>query len=816
MIPAGYLIIDGQVRLISTDPWFVMRQIDQVIHNFPNYAWFDPMTAFPDGKVIDWGPLFPVSAAAFCILFGATTSPGTMYVASIFPVVLAALMVPVMYLTGRVLRDKWTGLIAAGLIAVIAGEYMYRGFFGYVDHHIMEVLFSTLFALVYLALLRYPGWEKITTKDLRTVTTPLILSVLAGFAYLLGLLNMPTIVLFALIVGIFTLAQGIADYFRKRSTLYLLFMNTTIFGVIIIGFLLFGVKSTELSLAQYSMAHVYVYLILIAVTAVLYALTRLFRGRRLLFIVFLIAAALLAIGIPLVILPEFGRLMFQSAGVFFANVWKPFYVSELRPWDLTRAVAVFNFGLVLMAGGFIVVLHEIYQARRAEAMFVLVWGAVMLFSTIQHLRYEYYLAVPLILLSAVAVMAAWSWGGGDLRRLFRRSGGEYPPRKRGKPSQEETGEKPSRVRAAAAGIALVLLVLFAVSSATISVVVANYQLEAPDMITDDWVSATEWMGTHTPATGVDYYRIYDKNEFQYPDTAYGILARWPAGHWITYISQRIPNANPFQDHITGRNNINNFLFAADEGTALNVSSALGSRFVVTDFWYTTTLILDNESIPKGQTMEDYAPTLIQPQASGDATVLHFFGQPFFRMVSTRLHNFDGSMVVPGTAFYVEYVREAGVPYPIVTTMENLPAQETREKAAAAQATLTADHGAIALSGFVDQPVDVIPALKHFRLVYESPTDARQPGLAEIKGIKIFEIVKGARIRGDGIIELPLITNEGRQFTYRQQSENGEFIVPYSTVVTGTGVRALGPYRIAGTGMTYQVTEDDVIQGRQIQ
>ncbi len=814
MLPAASLVIDGQVRLISTDPWFMMRQIDQVIHNFPGYAWFDPMTAYPDGKIIDWGPLFPVSAAAFCLLFGATTRPEAAYVASIFPVILAALMVPVMYLTGRVLRDKWTGLIAAGLIAVVAGEYMYRGFFGYVDHHIMEVLFSTIFALIYIALLRYPGWKEMTTKDLRTLTTPLLLSVLAGIAYLLGLLNMPTIVLFALIVGIFTLAQGIADYFRERSTAYLLFMNATIFGIVIIGFLLFGAKSSLLSLSLYSMAHVYVYLILIVVTAVLYALTRVFRKKQLLFIVFLIAAALLAIGIPLVVLPEFGQLMVQSAGVFFANIGQPYYVAELQPWDLTRAVAVFNVGLILMAGGFFVLLYEIYRTRRAEAMFVLVWGAVVLFSTIQHLRYEYYLAVPVVLLSALAVTAAWSWGGGDIRRLLRRSGGEKTPKQKGKPRKEAPSvEKPSGVRAAVAIIALVLLVLFAVLSATTSVIIANHQGQASDMIPADWVAATTWMGTHTPETGVDYYRIYDKDTFQYPDTAYGVLARWPAGHWITYIAQRIPNANPFQDHVTGRNNVYQFLFAQDENTALNVSSALGSRYVVTDYGYVTTLVLGNQSIPRGFTWEDFTPIMIQPQASGDTKVLQFFAQPFFLAMSTRLHNFDGSMVVPDTAFYVEYTREAGVPYPVVTTMEKLPAGEARAKAV--QSGLTGDSGAIAVSGFVDQPVDVIPALRHFRLVYESPTNARQPGLAPIQAVKIFEIVEGAHIRGDGIIELSLETNEGRQFTYRQQSENGEFIVPYPTIDTGTGVRALGPYRIAGTGTTYQVTEDDVRKGLQV-
>jgi hypothetical protein len=110
-------------------------------------------------------------------------------------------------------------------------------------------------------------------------------------------------------------------------------------------------------------------------------------------------------------------------------------------------------------------------------------------------------------------------------------------------------------------------------------------------------------------------------------------------------------------------------------------------------------------------------------------------------------------------------------------------------------------------------VVVVSALRHFRLVYESPTNARQEGLAEIKSVKIFEIVEGAHIRGEGIIEVPLVTNEGRQFIYRQQSQGGEFIVPYSTDRTGNDVRALGPYRITGSDMTFEVQEADVVTGR---
>jgi dolichyl-phosphooligosaccharide-protein glycotransferase len=812
MIPAGSIIVDGQVRFISADPWFIMRQVEQVIHNFPGYAWFDPMTAYPNGKSIAWGPLFPVTVAAFCMVLGATTRPEVGVAASIVPVILGAAMVPVIYLTGRVLRDKWTGLIAAGLIAVVAGEYTWRAFFGYVDHHIMEVLLATIFTLIYLNLLRYPGWKEMKLKDLRSWTTPLLLCLLAGIAYLLGLFNMPTMVLFALIVGIFTLVQGIVDYFRSQPIAYLLVMNATIFGIVIIGYLIFGVKNTALVLATYSMAHVYVYLILIVTTVLLYALSITFSKRRLLFVVLLIGAGLLAIGISFVALPEFGRMMLRGAEVFFADVGQPYYISEMQPWDLVRAVVIFNVGLILMAAGFMVLLYDVIRRKMVVSLFVLIWTGVMLFATIQHLRYEYYLAVPVVLLSALAVVAAWTWGGEDLCRLFRRQGENVSPKKKGKPKKEASVERPSRTRAAVAVIAVVLLALFAAISFNTVVVIANHQAAASDMIPDDWVSAMEWMGTHTPETGIDYDRIYTRSGFRYPDGAYGVLAQWPAGHWITYLAHRIPNANPFQNHVTGPNSIYNFLFAEDEDSALAVSNALGTRYVVTDYGYATSLIAGNQSYGNGTLRwDDYTPIMIQQLDSGGTKIIQLFTESYFLTMATRLHNFDGSLAEPDKAFYVEYRWENGVTYPVVSRIEQLPVGEAQTKVGDANA-ISRNH-AVVVSGFTDQPVVVVSALRHFRLVYESPTNARQEGLAEIKSVKIFEIVEGAHIRGEGIIEIPLETNEGRHFTYRQQSQGGEFIVPYATAGSESGVRALGPYRIAGSGMAFEVQEVDVVTGR---
>ncbi len=127
------------------------------------------------------------------------------------------------------------------------------------------------------------------------------------------------------------------------------------------------------------------------------------------------------------------------------------------------------------------------------------------------------------------------------------------------------------------------------------------------------------------------------------------------------------------------------------------------------------------------------------------------------------------------------------------------------------------------SDLPDRPAQQVPALQHYRLVHESvenasvtPFPESNPiSLPDIKYVKIFEFVKGAQISGDGIIELPVVTNTGRTFVYRQMSENGQFIVPYSTQGNPYDVRATGKYHIIGTSRYVTVTENDVTEGSRV-
>ena len=42
----------------SDDPLYNLRQVEQLLANHFTYTWFDPMTRYPVGGTIYWGPLF--------------------------------------------------------------------------------------------------------------------------------------------------------------------------------------------------------------------------------------------------------------------------------------------------------------------------------------------------------------------------------------------------------------------------------------------------------------------------------------------------------------------------------------------------------------------------------------------------------------------------------------------------------------------------------------------------------------------------------------------------------------------------------------
>ena len=238
------------------------------------------MTLYPSGSNIYWGPLFPMIIALCCMITGATTRPEIIGIALLVPPLMGAVTVVVMYYVGKTCGDWKTGLLAAGFTAIVSGQYFSRSLYGYIDHHIAEVLFSAIFCLFYMYALLSEKDQKTDLKDFNTYKKTLIISVLAGIAYLLGLFVMPTMILFAMIAGIFTVVQFVIDVYKDRTSEYLLVINGTIFTIAIIGLLLFGLKNVGMDLSAYTIGHIFAYIGMIAGTALLYIIQIYLKGKE--------------------------------------------------------------------------------------------------------------------------------------------------------------------------------------------------------------------------------------------------------------------------------------------------------------------------------------------------------------------------------------------------------------------------------------------------------------------------------------------------------------------------------------------------------
>ncbi len=777
-IPHAVLVDGSFTSLIGTDAWYNLRQVEVMVANYPGYAWFDPMTAYPAGKEVAWGPLFPFIAATLCIVAGAASRPEIVYIAAWVPPLLAAAVVPVVYLTGKTIADRTTGLVAAGLIAIVSASLFARSIFGFVDHHVAETLFSTLFCLAYITALAYAARHPVSLREPKTILPVALLGLGAGAAYLLGLLVMPTIILFALIAGVFTILQAVRNHIDGTGPEGLLVVNAVTFAVPAVFLPLSGFMVDGMSLSLYSVAHVYAYLLLIAATALLAGVSVALRGRRNEYLAAL--AALTVAGVAFLNLTDIGKVMTSGLTAFFGWGMSATAIKEMAPWDAGIAWQSFNVGLLLIPAGLVLLTLRFRRENRPELLFAIVWSVVILIATIQHLRFEYYLAVNLALLAAVVVAWALQFGLGKTVAYLR------------EPESKKKKSLPT-AEIAAVGIAVLLAVILVGASASENIGYAQNGVPRT-MLADDWREALEWMSENTPDPGVDYYAIHEKDGFAYPENSYSVMSWWDYGHWITFIGQRIPVTNPFQDNVRSATG---FFLATTEEKA----NTAGSRYVVTDgrmagegfpsiaYW---------ASAKTGTT--PYATPLLVAVGGDTYRIEPFYREAYHETMAVRLQTLDGTLVEPESVLYVEYdtrsVQETG--YPLLTGSKEMSPVE-------AEAAVEAYKGSGKTAVFgVDtaSPAGTVPALKHYRLIYESSPDPAT-------SVKIFERVEGAVIPGEGVIEVTVVTNTGREFVYRQASENGTFVVPYSTTGNPYDVKTVGGYRTGNEEIT--VTEEAVTQ-----
>jgi len=838
--------------VFDTDTWYNLRQIEVMVHHFPQYDWFDPFTACPAGKMIDWGPLFPVIASITCIVTGAATRDAIISAAGFVVPLLATLLVPLLFLIGKRIGGTMTGLTAAGLVAVISFPFFTMSSYGMVDHHVAEVLLTSIFFLVYLVTLGSVKDDPDLLTDRKALVRTVALSALAGLIFFLALVTSTTTLLALLVVAAFTVIVGIADFRAGKPSLYLGVLNLIFLAVAIVLLILSGViREGGLSFSQYSPGLVLVLLAVMAGTLVMVAFSRLFSGFRqyLLGILALVAGAVaLCLAVPL-----FQAVALNAFDLIFGSSVFTVGVQETLPWSFSSAFGAFSVGIFLVAGGLLVLAYRLTRRQDRELVFLAVWSILMLVITVRHQRFLSYFTINAALLAALCITEPFGWKDvripDRLRSLCLMAPVKEeepalqkapPPGKGGKRKQPARGvpavpRAPPSLKTFIALLVLVIAIAFAGISMSQDF---RFALGAKDReIPPDWLESLQWMSTHTPDPGVDYFGQYDSRTFSYPPTSYGVMAVWDAGHWITFLAHRIPITNPFQDNLAGAGGSAAFFLSDNETSANAIIAADRGRFVITDSGMAVDRFTNLVPWVSGSVdISPYIKWFLVPER-GDPSHLdtvHKFDDGYFQTLIVRLQSFDGSLTEPATAEYLRYtIRKPTAQETASATGYSrvVTADQTVTVAQMNSSTPLLPEGPELLpaeyadlySGSPVNPVRAVPALAHYRLVHESPGNASVIPFPEsspfvvpgMKVVKVFEFVPGARIAGEGIIEVPVVTNTGRAFTYRQASSGGEFTVPYSNTGNPYDVRTTGPYHIVNTTRTFTVSENEVLLGNSV-
>ncbi|MFZ2535592.1 oligosaccharyl transferase, archaeosortase A system-associated [Methanothrix sp.] len=847
---------NGVVFSSETDAWYHMMLARGVVINHQR-LWFDPMTNFPNGTTLHFGPFHSWAIALVSEILGLGNPSMHLVdtVGAIMPAVLGALLVFPIYFIGRELAGKSCGLISALIIAVIPGQVFSRTTLGFTDHHAAEILLSTVAMMFLLMALR--SGRRMTFDSLKDdwskFKSPLIFSALSGLFLGLYIDAWSSGFLFVGVILFFVFWQSIFDHMKGKSVDYLGIIAAIAFIVAIIPILPFVKPYYGFNHYYYSLFQPTSLLIGAAAALVFALLSRYLNQKGLKRYYYpgsIAVATLIGTGILYIAIPQFTRPLLAGLSIFqqktggaatigeasplFANVnnvltWFPGigWIEGIFSFHTNSMIALllttFTFALVALL---LLAFRNIWRQRPVDIA-VLSWSLIMLVMVLAQNRFGYYYGVNVAVLTAFLVVYILQKLGiedmdldianlKDPSRLVR-----------------------SNLKTIAAAIFIFALIIL--PSMSWSTVYAR-GASGPE---SDWLTSTAWLKDNTPSPGMELYEKYQypaSGKYEYPDSAYGIMSWWDYGHLIEVVGHRIPNANPFQQGIgsvtQNTPGSSPFFLAENESQAEKVLAELDqnrSRYMNTKY-----VMVDQQMATgkfhamaawSGISNSNYLGGFLQEQG-GEYGQFQIWREPYFKSMTARMFFFDGSEMAGNQGIGLSYKgveMEEGVIVPVLTEAPKISSNftELEEFVRASK-----EKGYMAEIGSTSPAVSAIPleALQHFRLVHESETPVTSSGQ---KWVKIFENVPGAVVKGSAPAGTPVMasidvqTNQNRMFEYRQSNvsnSDGQFtlVLPYSTegpISGGTqfDTKAEGNYTVYVGNVVYglRVPEEYVLAGASI-
>lgn len=799
VLPMDYLLGSSQPIVISTDPWYTVRQVEQILPNFPSYSWFDPFLSYPNGKNVDWGPVFPLLLSLAAKISGATTQEEIIRIISWVPVLLGLLLILLSYFLGKIVWDSRVGWISAILISVVGGETLVRSFYGYTDHHILEVVLTVSFFICYFVLINGLKRPIKSKKELFIKSGKLeisinekqiLLSIATGVLFYLSVMTMPTCTIIALTVFIITF---FLSFFvsQKEDYLNILIVNGIIFGLFIVLFGSTGIQLAGWSFNQYTGSHLIFPIIIIIESMILYIFSLyLNKTLRWIYPILLFGFFSMLLIALYFMMPALSISFIYAGLVFLGYGGFGITIQEMQPVNISLIISNFNLLVLLAILGFFLTIKRFYLEKGLKDIAILTWIIIYLGISVLSVRYFYYGGLIVVLLSAVS-----------LGEIYRMTQGFFNNEKK---PQNRIDNK-SVIKKISGHIVVGLIILFVTFfSIQTAEYVAFHDIPAQS-VTDDWIESLHWLKSYSSDSELDYYAIYDKNTFSYPANVSTVLSWWNNGHWILGLTHMMPVTSPFQDQVSL---VAQYLLSNSNDINEKIANKVHLKYVIT----TNEELFDNFPLIRQwliqKTEKDpYYFTFYQKDQKNIRKLTPMLGlkSSFFSTAIVKLHVNDGSSVSGNGSVLVDY-SPTMIQDNEVYVMKGL---KLLNESVTSEFLKTEKPNQEIISLTYASPITDVPALNNYRLIYESNGTRTFPGDVTLNNIKIFERVKGYTIPGTGTIEVPIVTNQGRHFTYRQQSVNGTFTLPYSTRNSPYDVHATGPYRIIETNETFDVDESQI-------
>jgi len=749
--PYDHVFSGGSVWF-TDDAWYHMRLVENMLQHFPHRIYFDPYTYYPHGTVVPWPPFYDwlIASAAWIIGLGHPSQHLVETVGAFTPAVLGALTVIPVYFIGKELFNRWAGVISAAILVVLPSEFLSRSLLGFTDHHVAEVLFSTVIILFLIMAVkrareREISFSHLINKDWAVIKKPLIYTLLAGVFLGIYLLTWIGGLMLVFIIFAYLGIQFIVDHLRGKSTDYLCIIGVLTFAIASIMSLPFVVKTNLSTISIVSLV------IAILVPLGLSGLSRFMAGKAFFKPVYYPLVLLGIAGVGLLILWLIAPSLFHSMlGLF--TVFTPhagtLTIQEARPLNISMAWSDFTTSFFIAFIGLGLLIYRAVKERSADKTLFLVWCVVMLVATFGQVRFCYYFAVNAALLTGYFSWRVLDFAG--LRKLLTKPKelvSAYTTKKKKK--KAKATEKVSQrkflqpratwIKVVGAGIAIFLLVFFPNISPQAGFSLGKLEVAAsmgPVRIDPDWYSALVWLRGNTTEPFDDpdyYYQLYEPppsgEDYDYPDTAYGIMSWWDYGHWITRVGRRIPIANPFQEgaQIAGK-----YLTSQNETSANQIMDELGAEYVMIDYAMPVGKFYAMVTW-EGENVSDFYDVYYAPTGNGTLQPVMLYYPSYYNSTVVRLYNFNGTAVVPAenatiVISYRDQVDQQGTPYKEITSAQSFSTYEEARDFVSSNAS--EDYKIVAVDPF-KSPVP-LEKLEHYQLVYA--TSSPYP-------VKIFKYTK---------------------------------------------------------------------------